>query len=58
MWDEAEAVLKKVMDKSSIPYFVGEGEAAFYGPKIDIQFKNLMGKRRNSFYDSVRLFRT
>jgi threonyl-tRNA synthetase len=44
MWDRAEGLLKKVMDDLGLSYFVGEGEAAFYGPKIDIQFKNLMGR--------------
>ncbi len=44
MWDKAEKLLQKVMDDMGLDYFVGEGEAAFYGPKIDIQFKNLMGR--------------
>ena len=44
MWDSAEALLAKVMDEMGLDYFVGKGEAAFYGPKIDIQFKNLMGR--------------
>ena len=43
-WDRAEKILADVMNSLSIPYRVGEGEAAFYGPKIDIQFKNLMGR--------------
>lgn len=44
MWDEGEALLAKVMDEMKLPYFVGEGEGAFYGPKIDIQFRNVMGR--------------
>lgn len=44
MWAHAEKLLTKLMDESGIPYKVGKGEAAFYGPKIDIQFKNLMGR--------------
>ncbi|MDD7986234.1 threonine--tRNA ligase [Lentisphaera marina] len=44
LWAKAEALLAKVMDEMEIPYYIGEGEAAFYGPKIDIQFKNLMGR--------------
>jgi threonyl-tRNA synthetase len=44
VWEKAEAMLAKVMDELGLNYFVGEGEAAFYGPKIDIQFKNLMGR--------------
>jgi threonyl-tRNA synthetase len=44
LWDKAEKMLAKVMDELELDYFIGEGEAAFYGPKIDIQFKNLMGR--------------
>ena len=44
MWERAEHLLEKVMKDLSLDYFMGEGEAAFYGPKIDIQFKNLMGR--------------
>lgn len=44
VWDKAEAMLAKVMDDMGINYVVGEGEGAFYGPKIDFQFKNLMGR--------------
>lgn len=43
-WQEAEAMLTRVMDDLGLEYFVGKGEAAFYGPKIDVQFKNLMGR--------------
>ena len=44
MWTKGETCLKNVLDESGFEYFVGEGEAAFYGPKIDIQFRNLMGR--------------
>lgn len=44
MWDAAEAMLEKSLRDMGIEFFVGEGEAAFYGPKIDIQFRNLMGR--------------
>ncbi len=43
MWDEAEAVLKKVMDSLNLPYTEAIGEAAFYGPKLDVQVKTAMG---------------
>ncbi len=43
-WDEAQGVMKKILDHLQIPYFVGVGEAAFYGPKLDIQIKNVFGK--------------
>ncbi|MBP6217681.1 MAG: threonine--tRNA ligase [Oligoflexales bacterium] len=44
MWVQAEAILRKCLDEAKVPYYVGIGEAAFYGPKIDVQFKNLMGR--------------
>ena len=43
-WDEAQDMMKKILDHLEIPYKVGIGEAAFYGPKLDIQIKNVYGK--------------
>ncbi len=43
-WDEAQSTMKKILDHLEIPYEVGVGEAAFYGPKLDIQIKNVWGK--------------
>ena len=43
-WDEAQGVMKKILDHLEIPYKIGVGEAAFYGPKLDIQIKNVFGK--------------
>ncbi len=43
-WDEAQGVMKKILDHLEIPYKIGIGEAAFYGPKLDIQIKNVYGK--------------
>ena len=43
-WDEAQSVMKKILDHLGIDYVVGIGEAAFYGPKLDIQIKNVFGK--------------
>ena len=43
-WDEAQSTMKKILDDLDIPYFIGIGEAAFYGPKLDIQIKNVFGK--------------
>lgn len=43
-WDEAQNSMKKILDHLGIPYVVGIGEAAFYGPKLDIQIKNVFGK--------------
>lgn len=43
MWDNAEQLLKEVMDETGLPYVEAYGEAAFYGPKVDIQVKTAMG---------------
>ncbi len=43
-WDEAQGVMGKILDNLGIDYKIGIGEAAFYGPKLDIQIKNVYGK--------------
>ena len=43
-WEEAQAVMKKILDNIGLKYEVGIDEAAFYGPKLDIQYKNVFGK--------------
>ncbi|MBS7360666.1 MAG: threonine--tRNA ligase [Oscillospiraceae bacterium] len=43
-WNEAQGMMKKILDHLEIPYKIGIGEAAFYGPKLDIQIKNVHGK--------------
>ena len=43
-WNEAQGVMKNILDDLNIDYKVGVGEAAFYGPKLDIQIKNVFGK--------------
>ncbi len=43
-WDEAQGIMGKILDKLGIDYTVGIDEAAFYGPKLDIQIKNVHGK--------------
>ncbi len=43
-WDKAEAALVDAVKKRDIPHFVGEGEAAFYGPKIDIMVRDAIGR--------------
>lgn len=43
-WDEAQNMMQKILEHLEIPYSVGVGEAAFYGPKLDIQIKNVYGK--------------
>lgn len=43
-WDEAQNAMEKILKDLNIPYEIGIGEAAFYGPKLDIQIKNVYGK--------------
>ncbi|MBS4770706.1 threonine--tRNA ligase [Carnobacteriaceae bacterium zg-ZUI240] len=43
MWNKAESMLKEAMDEFGLEYFEAIGEAAFYGPKLDVQFKTAMG---------------
>jgi threonyl-tRNA synthetase len=44
LWIKAEGILRETLDELGMEYVVGMDEAAFYGPKIDIQFKNLLGR--------------
>ncbi len=43
-WDHAQGVMKEILDDLGIDYKIGIDEAAFYGPKLDIQIKNVFGK--------------
>ncbi len=43
MWDMAEDVLRKVLNELGIEYYEAKGEAAFYGPKLDVQVKSAIG---------------
>ena len=43
-WEESQAVMKKILDHIGLDYEIGIDEAAFYGPKLDIQYKNVFGK--------------
>lgn len=43
MWEKSQAKLKAAMDDLGLEYFEAEGEAAFYGPKIDVQTKTALG---------------
>jgi threonyl-tRNA synthetase len=44
VWDQAEATLRQALDRKGIPYRIDEGGGAFYGPKIDIKFKDAIGR--------------
>lgn len=55
-WAEAEQILREVLKTREAKFVEAEGEAAFYGPKIDIQMKNIAGKEDTAFtvqYDFV-----
>lgn len=43
-WDHAQSVMAKILDDLGVDYEIGIDEAAFYGPKLDIQYKNVYGK--------------
>ena len=43
-WEHAQSVMKKILDNIGLKYEVGIDEAAFYGPKLDIQYRNVFGK--------------
>jgi len=43
-WDAAQGAMKQILDDLGVNYEIGIDEAAFYGPKLDIQFKNVFGK--------------
>ncbi len=44
MWNKAQSMLKEAMDDLGLDYYEAEGEAAFYGPKLDVQVKTALGK--------------
>lgn len=50
-WNYAEDVLRNVLKTRNAPYYEAENEAAFYGPKIDVQVKNVAGKEETAFTD-------
>ena len=55
-WDDAEDALRKVLEKRDVPFTEEADEAAFYGPKIDVQMNNVLGKEDTAFtvqYDFV-----
>ena len=43
-WNEAQEIMGRILDDLGVKYTVGIDEAAFYGPKLDIQYKNVFGK--------------
>ncbi len=55
-WEKAEAEMQRILDHLGIKYSVGIGEAAFYGPKLDIQIKNVYGKEDTLITLQVDMF--
>ena len=43
LWEKSEAELREVLKEMNVPYYEAEGEAAFYGPKIDVQVRSALG---------------
>ncbi len=56
MWDMAEGIMKNILDHMGLKYKEGVGEAAFYGPKLDIQATNVFGKEDTIITIQVDMF--
>lgn len=48
-WDESEKIMLEICEELDLPYVIAKGEAAFYGPKIDVQLRNVYGKEDTAF---------
>ena len=48
-WDKIQGTMKTILDHLGVNYVEADGEAAFYGPKLDLQFKNVHGKEDTLF---------
>ena len=55
-WEHAEAEMQKILDHIGLEYSVGIDEAAFYGPKLDIQIRNVYGKEDTLITIQVDMF--
>ncbi len=55
-WEYAESEMKKILDHIGLKYSIGIGEAAFYGPKLDIQIKNVHGKEDTMITIQIDMF--
>jgi threonyl-tRNA synthetase len=43
-WETVQTIMKDILDRIGLPYFEADGEAAFYGPKLDFEIRNVHGK--------------
>ncbi len=53
LWEKAEKACREAMDELGLPYVVAPGEAAFYGPKVDVQIKNVIGREETASTNQV-----
>lgn len=56
MWQKSEDLTKKAMEESGVPYIEKEGEAAFYGPKVDFNIKAVTGKEFGASTNQLDLY--
>jgi threonyl-tRNA synthetase len=47
-WEKTQDLIREAMDETGVPYVEGKGEAAFYGPKIDVQFRTVTGREESA----------
>jgi threonyl-tRNA synthetase len=47
-WEKTQRIVRDAMDETGVPYVEGKGEAAFYGPKIDVQFRTVTGREETA----------
>ena len=47
-WEKTQKFVRQAMDETGVPYVEGRGEAAFYGPKIDVQFRTVTGREETA----------
>ena len=55
-WERAQGEMKRILDHLNVKYSIGVDEAAFYGPKLDIQIKNVYGKEDTLITIQVDMF--
>ncbi len=48
-WETTQVLMKRILDEIGLDYKEADGEAAFYGPKLDLQFQNVYGKEDTLF---------